>query len=140
MAIEPIDYDVLTSTPDERAAIDAVNAVLSQVEALKGDHRAAFSIASFESWYGGLKERQSHWTIPGVVKSHRVDQSDVNEAERLLYAVKSSLGVVTPDDTAPPDEVPHEQDPIEAASDAVKTGLTFAGLGLAGYLLYKLLS
>lgn len=140
-----IEYDYITSTPDERTAIDAVNEIRDNVENTKltAPPEARQPIAAFESWYGALEEKQSHWSVPGVLKSYRVNQADVNEAKRLLYAVKQATGSVSPSDEAPPAVVPPEQkpkDPIEAAGDAVKSGLTIAGLGIGAYILYKILS
>lgn len=145
MAIEPIDYDYITSTPDERAAIDQVNDILSQVEWLKsqGDERSSKLIAAFESWYGALKEKQSHWTVPAVLKSYRVSETDVSEAQRQLYAIKSAMGAITPEDNAPPNVIPPEEKPkdvIEEAEDAIKAGITLAAVIGGGYLLYRLVS
>jgi hypothetical protein len=152
MTIPTIDYDVLTSTPDERTAIDHLNAALLEVEGLKDDGHpdAAKLIADFEAWYGALAERQSHWVVPGVVKSHRVDQADVSEAQRKLYAIKTILGKVLPGDVAPPNVLPPEQqakdlgdeigDAAKATGEAAKTGIfALLALGTAA-IIYKLIS
>jgi hypothetical protein len=152
VSIPTIEYDVITSTPDERQAIELVNAALLEVESLKDDAKpdANKLIADFEAWYGALNERQSHWVVPGVVKSHRVDQADVSEAQRKLYAIKTLMGKVMPGDVAPPNVLPPEQqakdlgdeigDAAKATGEAAKTGVfALIALGIAA-IIYKLVS
>jgi hypothetical protein len=96
-----IEVSVLTTSPDETAAIQTLNAIYDYVRAQRmnvGKYPAILPlISSFEGWYGQLEVAHS-----GIM-GHTIDASDVGEAKRRRQAINDAMGAVLPADITPAD-------------------------------------
>lgn len=138
---------ILTNSPDEIAAIDAINAIYAYVEAqrIKIPKFPAIGplIDSFEGWYGQLEESTKGGMFPGMpgpsILVHTVNVTDVNEAKRRRQEINDAMGAKLPSDSVPADsgQTPADKPPVDST---ISTIVTTVAVVIGGIVLYKLLT
>lgn len=140
-----IETSVITTSPDEGAAIDTINGIYEYVRSrrdIAGNYPGALDVIQrFEAWYQGLEES----TKVGLI-THTVNQADVNEAKRRREDLNTAIGQHIPDDYKPADvpqtspKGPDYEQGKNPPSDELPAGIWAAIAAGVAFVLYKILS
>jgi hypothetical protein len=126
--------DPLTSSPNEAAAIDDINAIYLWVVAqrpLTKQYPAALPlIEKFESWYGSLEQKfdEEH-----SILFQYIGVADVNEAKRQRIEIMKATGQAIPSDwpvpQGPPGIPPPPYNPLRELGNVVVTTAALLAVG-----------